>query len=155
MSAMCCSTENKNLGEVGRSAAATVGRPLCCPGNVPDGTGATTPGNPSLDAESGGSVLTKRKGNGESRPAPAAVPGTRRQKMNPLHFLAAFLASSRYAWRALDELSCRRRARCQSCGMPASTRHAAPLSAFSTEERERLLAALTDADRAKMERRGG
>jgi len=40
---------------------------------VPAGSGATTPRVPSLDAESGGSVLTKRKGNGESRPTPAAV----------------------------------------------------------------------------------
>jgi len=75
--------------------------------------------------------------------------------MNPLQFLAAFLAAGRSAWRAMDELSCHRRARCQSYGMPASTRPAAPPSARTEKERARLLAALTPAERAKLERRDG
>jgi len=75
--------------------------------------------------------------------------------MNPLHFLAAFLSAGRSAWRALDELSCHRRALSQSCGMTASTRPAAPPSARTEKERARLLAALTEADRAKLEGRDG
>jgi len=72
---MCSSTVNKNLGEERRSDAGTSGRLFRFPGKLPEESGATTPRNPSPDAESGGSVLTKRKGNGESRPTPAAVPG--------------------------------------------------------------------------------
>jgi len=70
---MCCSTEIKNLGEVSRHDAATSCRLVRFSGKLPKESGATTPRNPSPDAESGGRVLQKRKGNGESRPAPAAV----------------------------------------------------------------------------------
>jgi len=75
--------------------------------------------------------------------------------MNPRRFLAAFLAAGRSTWRALDELACHRHGRCQSYGMPASTRPAAPPSARTEKERARLLAALTAAERAKLEGRDG
>jgi len=126
---MSCSSVNKNLGEVSRHDAATSCRLVRFPGKLPEESGATTPRNPSLDAESGGSVLTKRKGNGESRPTPAAV--------------------------LLEELSCHRRARRESYGMPASTRPAAPPSARTEKERARLLAAMTQAAKSKQEGRDG